>query len=184
MLEDAPPLTEGAVPLPGRLGEGADTDRLLRRMIETTTVGMTLTDPNIDDNPLVYVNQGFCRMSGYQPDEVLGLNCRFMAGDCPDPEVRERIHEGLKSLKPFRVELLNYRKDGEQFWVDLHIYPLFDEDGRLQYFVGTQTDITARKRTEFERVRLELELRQSQKFEALGTLAGGVALAYWTAYRR
>jgi len=66
------------------------------------------------------------------------------------------------------VEILNYRKNGDPFWNSLSIAPVFDLDGELSHFVGVQTDVT-------ERRRLEQDLHQAQKMEAIGQLASGVA---------
>ncbi|MBO0699702.1 MAG: PAS domain-containing protein [Zavarzinella sp.] len=129
--------------------------------------GVTITDPNKPDNPIVYVNEGFTRLTGYDRGEVLDKNCRFLQGKDTDPAAVEKIRQSVREAQPCFVEVLNYRKDGSTFWNALSIAPIF-EDGKLTHFVGVQTDVTALKQ-------MELQLRQAQKMEAVGHLAGGVA---------
>jgi two-component system cell cycle sensor histidine kinase/response regulator CckA len=129
--------------------------------------GVTITDPNKPENPIVYVNEGFTRLTGYSRDEALGKNCRFLQGKDTSPETVAIIGAAMREQRPCFVEIQNYRKDGVPFWNALSIAPIF-EDNKLTHFVGVQTDITAFKQMEFQ-------LRQKQKMEAIGHLAGGVA---------
>jgi len=129
--------------------------------------GVTITDPNKPDNPIVYANEGFTRLTGYSQAEALGKNCRFLQGKETSPQTISTIRTALGEARPCFVEIQNYRKDGTPFWNALSIAPIFEDD-RLTHFVGVQTDITAFKQMEFQ-------LRQSQKMEAIGHLAGGVA---------
>ena len=129
--------------------------------------GVTITDPTQPDNPIVYVNEGFSRLTGYERTEVLGKNGRFLQGKDTDPHTVGTIRQAVAESRPCFVEILNYRKDGTPFWNALSVAPIFEGD-RLTHFVGVQTDITAFKH-------MELQLRQSQKMEAIGHLAGGVA---------
>jgi two-component system cell cycle sensor histidine kinase/response regulator CckA len=145
-----------------------DALRLRDRAIHAVSQGILITDPNQSDNPIIYASPGFQRLTGYHADEVLGRNCRLLQGAKTDPEavrkLREAIHAGLECS----VEILNYRKDGTTFWNALFVTPVRDEQGRLVHFVGVQADVS-------ERRNLEEQLRQSQKMEAFGQLAGGVA---------
>ena len=129
--------------------------------------GVTITDPNQSGSPVVYANDGFLRLTGYQRHEVVGRNCKFLQGKDTSPETIAAIREAIREARPCIVEILNYRKDGTPFWNALSIAPIFEDD-QLTHFVGVQTDITAFKL-------MELQLRQSQKMEAVGHLAGGVA---------
>jgi PAS domain S-box-containing protein len=129
--------------------------------------GVTITDPNRPGNPIVYANEGFTRLTGYGRDEVLGRNGRLLQGKETSVETVAAIREAIREGRPCFLEILNYRKDGTPFWNALSIAPI-TEEGRLTHFVGVQTDITAFKQ-------MEAQLRQSQKMEAIGHLAGGVA---------
>ena len=95
------------------------------------------------------------------------------------PEDRDALvtlHEAaFESRQPFEMDHRFRRRDGEYRWVSTHGVPRFDADGTFQGFIGTSVDITDRRRAEEQRQRLEAQLRQSQKMEAMGTLAGGIA---------
>ena len=144
-----------------------ETHQLVGKAFDAFLQGVTITDPNRAGNPVVYANEGFTRLTGYGPDEVLGRNCRFLQGKDTAPDTVARLREAVRAGRPCLVEVLNYRKDGTPFWNALSIAPIVEDD-RVTHFVGVQTDITAFKQ-------MELQLRQSQKMEAIGHLAGGVA---------
>jgi PAS domain S-box-containing protein len=129
--------------------------------------GVTITDPNRAGNPVVYANDGFTRLTGYTRQEILGRNCKVLQGKDTSPDAVAAIRDAVAAGRPCLVEVLNYRKDETPFWNALSIAPIL-EDGRITHFVGVQTDITAFKQ-------MEQQLRQSQKMEAIGHLAGGVA---------
>jgi PAS domain S-box-containing protein len=121
---------------------------LKERAMDEAPVGITISDPDLPDNPLIYVNDSFTRMTGYTAEEVLGTNCRFLQGEGTDPGSVDRIRDALEAEEPVSVELLNYRKDGQRFWNQLEIAPLTDADGEVTNYVGFQMDITQRKRAE------------------------------------
>ncbi len=102
---------------------------------------VVISDPSRPDNPMIYVSEEFERQTGYPPDEVLGRNCRFLQGPETDPEAVQAIREALAAQTEITIDILNYRKDGTKFWNRLRIRPLFDDKGKLQYFVGAQNPI-------------------------------------------
>lgn len=138
------------------------------RAIAATTQGILITGPIRDDCPIIYVNPGFERITGYTATEIVGSNCRFLQGEKTDKAALERIQLALCNGHPVKEELLNYRKDGTLFWNELSITPIRDDHGNVTHFVGVQSDVSARRAT-------EEQLRQSQKMEVVGQLAGGVA---------
>ncbi len=142
--------------------------RLRDRAFESFVQGVVITDPSQPDNPIVYSNQAFEKMTGYSQAEVLGSNCRFLQGPATDPAEVEKLRAALREKRSCLVELLNYRKDGTPFWNALSVAPIHTVGGKLSHFVGVQTDITPFKV-------LEEQFRQAQKMEAFGQLAGGVA---------
>ncbi|MFW5905582.1 MAG: bacterio-opsin activator domain-containing protein [archaeon] len=115
------------------------------RAMDEAPIGITISDPDQPDNPLVYINDAFERLSGYPSEEVLGRNCRFLQGDDSDPDAVGRLREGIDEAEPVTVELLNYRRDGEPFWNEVTVAPLRDETGTVSQYVGFQVDVTRRK---------------------------------------
>lgn len=116
--------------------------------MDEAPVGITISDPDRDDNPIIYANEAFERITGYSREEVLGRNCRFLQGEGSDPETVATIREAVDEGESVSVELVNYRRNGEPFWNELTIAPLVDENGRVTNFVGFQDDVSARKEAE------------------------------------
>jgi PAS domain S-box-containing protein len=137
------------------LDETHDPDTYLQalreRAVIATDITFTITDPRQPDNPLVWVNPSFTRVTGYAADEVVGRNCRFLQGPATDAAAVAEIRTALAEQRTVATTLLNYRKDGTAFWNQLSISPVFDGDGALVSFVGVQTDVTERVRVERER---------------------------------
>ncbi|MDQ3862038.1 MAG: PAS domain S-box protein [Actinomycetota bacterium] len=135
--------------------------RLLDRAVAASSNGILITDPNMPDNPIVYANPAFERITGYAAEEARGRNCRFLQGDDRDQPTLEELREALREERECRVVLRNYRKDGTPFWNELYISPIHDEEGKLTNFVGFQNDIT-------ERRKIEESLRESEeRFRAI-----------------
>lgn len=105
-------------------------------------VGMAITDPNLKDNPLVYVNQGFEHITGYSREEVLMRNCRFLQGEETDMEHLGVIRQAIIEGRADTVTIKNYKKDGSTFWNQFIISPIIGPDGKPTYFIGLQFDVT------------------------------------------
>ena len=118
---------------------------ILHSAVDEAHAPLSLTDPNKEDNPMVYVNEAFEDLTGYTESEALGRNCRFLQGDGTDPETLDRLREAIENEDPITVELCNYRKDGTPFWNQLTVEPVYDAEGDLIRYLGTQRDITDRK---------------------------------------
>ena len=116
--------------------------RELAGVLDCCVNGMTLTDPDLDDGPVVYVNPAFEAMSGYTRTDVIGRNCRFMQNDDRDQPEREILCAAISRQEPVQVTLRNYRKNGRLFYNRLVLQPLFDDAGRLAYYLGVQYDVT------------------------------------------
>jgi PAS domain S-box-containing protein len=158
-----------------RLEEQTRRNTLLAAVIESEESGVTIADATADDTPLIYCNAAFSRITGYDASEVIGTNCRFLAGPETDPQASRRLGKALADGQPVTLELLNYRKDGSTFWNRLSLFAVRSDDGRVTHFVGVQNDVTLQRREAEEREQLRARLSDQSKFEALGTLAGGVA---------
>lgn len=115
---------------------------LFDQAMAQTRMAVCLTDPSAKDNPIIFANRAFFRLTGYGPDEVLGQNCRFLQGPDTDPQAVQRIRDAIVQEDVCITEILNYRKDGTPFWNALHLGPIYREDGRLQYYFGSQWNVS------------------------------------------
>ncbi len=119
--------------------------RLSNQAIAASSNGIVIADAREPDMPIIYINPAFERMTGYEAQEVIGRNCRFLQGEDKDQPALDELREALREGKCCTVILSNYRKDGTLFWNNLSISPIYDGSGNLTHFVGIQTDITERK---------------------------------------
>ena len=110
--------------------------------VRATRMPMVISNPRLPDNPIVFVNDAFCRLTGYPRDEILGRNCRFLQGAETDPDTVGRIRAAVASRESVRIDILNYRKTGQTFWNRLLMAPVRDADGELAYFFASQVDVT------------------------------------------
>jgi PAS domain S-box-containing protein len=113
-------------------------DRLKASAFERFPIAFVLTNPNIADNPIVYVNRAFERLTGYAADVAIGQNCRFLQGPDTDREAVEALGTAIKARESHHTEILNYRADGTTFQNELLIEPIHDDKGELQAFLGLQ----------------------------------------------
>lgn len=120
---------------------GASTDPFVSA-VRATRMPMLITDPHQLDNPIVFVNDAFSRLTGYGHDEIIGRNCRFLQGPDTDMADVARIGAAIARREAIEIDLLNYKKDGERFWNRLLVSPVFDRDGDLTYFFASQFDVT------------------------------------------
>ena len=136
--------------------------------IESANDGIVLTDPTLPDNPIVYVSQGFLKLTGYTQSEVMGRNCRFMQGPDTDKQVVQRIREAIADEHSFDGELVNYTKSGRRWHNRLKLAPVRNQEGKLIRYVGVQLDVTAEKKLEIERKKaFEKEMAARQEVERL-----------------
>ena len=127
---------------PSVSGLRIEMGQLFKQAVEQTRMALCVTDPHEPDNPIVYVNQAFEEITGYSRKETLGRNCRFLQGPDTDPGAVDRIRQALESQEVRVIELLNYRKDGSSFVNSLHVGPIYDDDGNLTHYYGSQWDVT------------------------------------------
>jgi PAS domain S-box-containing protein len=140
-----------------------------------TQLPMLVTNPNLDDNPIVYVNQAFTRQTGYARSSVIGRNCRFLQGEGTDIKAVDQIRKGIKRHEPTSVDILNYRASGEAFMNRLTIAPLLDDHGNLQYFVGIQKELRPGEHSESaERIDEQLMEIQSRVATDISLIIGMV----------
>ena len=149
----------------------------LRSMIATSPIAAVISDPRLPDNPIVECNEAFVTLTGYQSEEIIGHNCRFLTGERTEPWLIEMLRNGIRRRQPVMVEILNYKKDGTPFRNAVMVAPIFDAEGELEYFLGSQVEIAedvarandARREAAFDRI-AALSRRQR---EVLLQLAAG-----------
>ncbi|MEG4323524.1 MULTISPECIES: PAS domain S-box protein [unclassified Microcoleus] len=146
--------------------------RLLELVVTTTNDAVLITEAEPIDEPgprILYVNPAFTRMTGYTLEEVLGKTPRILQGEKTNRASLDRIRRALKTWQPVRVDLINYRKDGTEFWVELSIVPIADESGWFTHWVAVQRDISDRKLAEAALQQLNelLEMRVLQRTREL-----------------
>src|SRR5438132_16419 len=136
------------------------TLRLRDRAIAETSNGILITDPHQPDNPIIYVNPAFERITGYRMDEVLGRNCRFLQGPDTDPATVDVMRQAIAERQDCQVVIRNYRKDGAPYWNALTISPVHEGRGQVTHSAGGLVDISARKDAEeaIERLSRQNEL--------------------------
>ncbi|QXT38152.1 PAS domain-containing protein [Gymnodinialimonas ceratoperidinii] len=133
-------------------------NNVFEHAIRHSRLPLCISDPSLPDMPIVFANEAFCNLTGYSVDDILGRNCRFLQGPETTPESVQEIRDALASHEVTMVELVNYRKNGEKFINALQLGPVFDDDGKLIYFFGSQLDVTEAR----ERERREAALRTSE----------------------
>ena len=109
--------------------------------IAFSPLAMVISNPNKADNPIEVTNPAFLALTGYAEADIVGRNCRFLAGDRTDEAVTERLRQAIAARRPVLTEIVNYRSDGSAFRNGVMITPLFDEEGDLAWFLGSQVDL-------------------------------------------
>ncbi len=150
-----------------------ESEERLRNTFVYAPVGVVVAD---FDGRFLEVNQSFCNIVGYSKDELLKMTLNEITHS-------EDIEKNLKEIKKmvegdsesFQLTKRYIHKNGEIKWVNLNVSPILDNSGKPQHLIGQIIDITQGKEEEGKRKKLEEQLQQSQKLEAIGTLAGGIA---------
>jgi diguanylate cyclase (GGDEF)-like protein/PAS domain S-box-containing protein len=142
-------------------GHDFDIERL--RLLESVAIHardsiiITEAEPVSLPGPrILYCNSAFTLATGYLPEEVVGQTPRILQGPDTSPATRAELRYALESWQPIEVELVNYRKDGSTFWVELSIVPVANEKGRYTHWVSVQRDISERKSAEDLAIRVRV----------------------------
>ena len=110
-------------------------------MIDASPIAAVISDPRLVDNPIIACNSAFEELTGYCREEIVGRNCRFLSGPGTEPGLSEEIRQAVRERRPVLVEILNYKKDGTPFRNAVLVAPIFDEEGALEYFLGSQVEV-------------------------------------------
>ena len=135
-------LADEAARIRAEIMRGQDGSDPFAASVRATRMPMIITDPSLADNPVVFVNEAFCHLTGYAREEIVGRNCRFLQGPQTDPDAVAQIRAAVRAGRPLEIDLLNHRKTGEAFWNRLLMAPVHDHAGRLTHFFASQLDVT------------------------------------------
>ena len=160
-MSNSPPLAAGPPPPPG----GGALPQLLTTAIEQAAEAIMITDAH---EVIEYVNPAFERITGYTRAEAFGQRPRLLRSGQHDPTFYRALKATLAAGQVWRGEFVNRRKDGRLYHEKATISPVLDAHGLITHFVAVKRDAT-------ELAGLEEQLRQAQKMEVIGRLAGGVA---------
>jgi PAS domain S-box-containing protein len=150
-------------------------DEPLLASIRLSPIATVISNPRLPDNPVVAANEAFCRLTGYSDAEIVGRNCRFLAGPDTEPWQTERIRQAIRLRQPTLTELLNRRKDGTRFRNAVLVAPVFGPEGSLDYFIGSQVEVPEDAPGLLRRDRAAALVRtlSPRQREILGEMAGG-----------
>lgn len=115
--------------------------KYLTQIFNQLNIGFVITDPSINDNPIIFVNDYVEKLTGYSKYYFIGKNCRFLQKDDTNQEAIKEIRTAINEEKSCFVVLRNYKKNNELFINELSISPIFKND-KLVYFIGIQKDVT------------------------------------------
>ena len=122
----------------------------LLESVGLSPIATVISNPRRPDNPLEVANSAFCSLTGYSESEIIGRNCRFLAGPLTEPWITDRIRDAIAARRPVLADILNYRRDGRPFRNAVLVSPLFDDEGRLAWFLGSQVDLVSDAETLFD----------------------------------
>jgi len=138
-------------------------NELFNVLVEHVDAGVVVSDVSSNENSIIFVNPAFSRITGYAQDEVIGKKPGILKSDDPDHGALAEMRRALAEQKSVRVVQRNRRKDGSMFWNDLHLNPIFDSQGNVQYWVGLIHDVTANRELERDNLRWASALQQSDE---------------------
>lgn len=113
----------------------------LKTMIAMSPIAAVISNPRLPDNPIVECNDAFVALTGYSEDEIIGRNCRFLAGPETEPDLAHQLRSAVAEQRPALVEILNYKKDGTAFRNAVLVAPIYGSSGDLEYFLGSQMEV-------------------------------------------
>jgi len=155
----------------------ADRAKALADMIAASPIAAVVSDPRLQDNPIVDCNQVFIDLTGYRREEIIARNCRFLAGPGTEEDSTALLREGIAARRPVMVEIVNYKKDGKPFRNAVMVAPIFDATGELEYFLGSQVEViqdaSARANPRRKAELAEIEKLTPRQREALKKMASG-----------
>jgi PAS domain S-box-containing protein len=148
----------------GSDGNAGIPTQVLRQSVAAAPCGFVVTDCQRKDNPIVFVNQAFERITGYKAGEVLGNSCRFLLGKDKQQGVLEQVRGAMEHGRLCTVVLRNYRKDGTLFYNELSVAPMRNQSREVTHLIWLQRDVTAQVEREEKMAALIAE--KEERFSA------------------
>jgi diguanylate cyclase (GGDEF)-like protein/PAS domain S-box-containing protein len=137
------------------------------RALDAMSECVVICDAHRDDLPIIYVNEAFEELTGYDARECLGRNCRFLQGELTSEEPVEKLAEAIDEQREISVEIRNQRADGSWFWNEVSLSPVRNERGEVTHYIGVQRDISRRVEAERERDERREQLEQQAHYDWL-----------------
>lgn len=142
--------------------------QLIASAVDSLRSGLIIAEGDPESLSITYVNDGFTRLTGYEPTEVLGVGFDVLRGPDTDADAVAEMHDAMRENRPFLGVFRHYRKDGSPFWNRMEIAPVRGAEGESGHFIATQEDVTEQRRA-------GIQLKMHQRLSSVGRLAGGVA---------
>lgn len=144
-------------------------------ILEQSKDGIVVSDPNLPDNPVVYVNQIACSKFEYSYEEFIGKNCRFLQGKERDQKALKIVRAAIKKQQSTTVTLRNFTKSGKLIYNQFSISPIFDGKKNLKFFLGVQRDVTKEMLLREQNKQLQEQQIKNAQFNAIGKLSSGLS---------
>ena len=125
-------------------------NRRLTSAMDYLNNGVVISDMRVEGEKVIYANHAFTQITQYKSEEILGKNCKILQGEKTDQKSIEKIRKAINHGEKLKIELINYKKNGEKFWNDFSLSPIFNSEGKIEYYVGLINDVTKRKHMEEE----------------------------------
>ncbi len=147
--------------------------KIMKQALDSSENGIVISSTQKSFLPIIYVNPAFIKTTGYSREESLGVSCSFLQGKDTDPDTIKALQQALKRRDAISVEILNYRKDGSEFWNELALSPVHNSQNEITHYIGIQNDVTVRKEQEalLEQARKDAEAASIAKGEFLASMS-------------
>ncbi len=142
--------------------------KLLESVITNASDAVMITDAATSGTPgnnIIYINDAFTKMTGYQPEELIGQNPDILQGERTSLTEQKRLKKAIKHFKSCEAELINYKKNGEEFWVNIAISPVADSNGIYTHWIAIERDVTARKKEDQEITKAIINAQEQERFQ-------------------
>ena len=151
--------------------------KLLESVITNTSDAVLITDVNYtkDDNyKIIYINEAFTKMTGYNREEVIGKNPNFFQGPKTDRNELKRLKKSIEKWESCEIEVINYKKNGEEFWNNIAVSPVSDSSGSYTHWIAIERDITLRKKKDQDITKAIINAQEHERFQIGGELHDNV----------